>query len=79
MSLNKANFNLISCSSCHVNPGHQSAHQRERHERLPKQHQLLHPGASLSGPASAPAWFLRLLSVISDLKDVVPARKTRLT
>ena len=47
MTLNKADFNLISYSSCHINPGHQSEHQSERHERLRRQRQLLRPGASL--------------------------------
>lgn len=48
MTINKADLNLISYSSCHINPGHQSEHQSERHERLRRQRQLLRPGASLS-------------------------------
>lgn len=48
MTINKADFNLISYSSCHINPGHQREHQSERHERLRRQRQLLRPGASLS-------------------------------
>jgi len=48
MTLNKADFNLIGYCSCHVNPGHQSRHQSERHERLRRPRQLLRPGAPWS-------------------------------
>lgn len=81
MTLNKADFNLVGYSSCHVSPGHQSEHQSERHERLRRQRQLLAQVRLCAsvGPAPAPAAVWSLRSVISHPKDVVPARKTRFT